>query len=67
MNDYMGMLLHEARVEDFVKDAQRGQTIRAARSASNDRRAGSTGRRIASRLVWAIFLATIAALRITQG
>jgi hypothetical protein len=67
MNDYMGMLLHQARVNDFVKEAQRGQTIRAARSASNVRRSGLTGRGVASRLLWASFLATIAALWATQG
>jgi len=66
MNDYMGMLLHQARVDDFVKDAERGKLIRA-RSAPNDRRPGVTGRKVASRLLWAIFVATIAALRVTQG
>jgi uncharacterized PurR-regulated membrane protein YhhQ (DUF165 family) len=67
MNDYMGMLLHQAKVQDLVKEAQRGQTIRAARSAPSDRSARLTGRRIASRLVWASFLVTIAALWVAQG
>lgn len=67
MNDYMGTLLHQARVQDLVQEAQRGRMIRAARSAPSDRSAGLTGRRIASRIVWASLLATIAALRITQG
>ena len=67
MNDYMGMLLHQARVEDFVKEAQRDKMIRATRSAPGVRPNGLTGRGIASKLLWASLLATIAALRITQG
>ena len=67
MNDYMGMLLHQARVNDFVKEAQRGKMIRATRSVPGVRPTGLTGRRVASRLLWATLLATVAALQVTQG
>jgi len=67
MNDYMGTLLHQARIKDLTREARGGQMIRATQSAPNDRPAGSTELRIAGRLLWATLLATIAALRITQG
>lgn len=67
MNDYMGTLLHQARLKDLTREARGGQMIRAARSAPEDRHAGSTQRRISARLLWAIVLATVAALRVTRG
>jgi hypothetical protein len=64
MNDYSGMLLHEAKLRDHIKEARGGRMIHAARPVDKVRRSRLARRRLASRLLW---LAALAAMRLTAG
>lgn len=62
MNDYSGMLLHQAKLQDQLKEARESRLL--AERPVGERESSHPGRRRRlSRLLWAAALAILAALR----